>query len=108
MSITVLATLGLGEHYVIDLVLSVPYAVAIWSLVERQWMRFGMLLSIVIVWLVALREGWAILLPMPVAWLLCGMTVLAALPWRQISVPSRVAAELPSDAVCLGGALSGE
>ncbi len=84
LTMTVVATLGLGEHYVIDLILSLPYAAAIWSLVERQWKRFGVLLLLVIAWLVVLREGWAIPAPAPVVWLLCAMTGLSCLRWQEL------------------------
>jgi hypothetical protein len=79
--ITAVATLGLGEHYVIDLMLSIPYAAGIWSLGERQWKRSAVLLALVVVWLVALREGWAILMPAPAVWLLCVVTGLLSC-WR--------------------------
>jgi len=82
--VTVLATLGLGEHYVIDLILSVPYAAAIWTLAAKQWQRAGVLLAIVIAWLLTLREGWAILSPPPLVWLLCAVTILFSLPWHEL------------------------
>jgi hypothetical protein len=82
--LTVLSTLGLGEHYLIDLIVSFPYAAAIWALVEKQWQRAGALLAIVIAWLLVLREGWAIPTPAPVVWLLCVVTILCSLPWREL------------------------
>jgi PAP2 superfamily protein len=80
--LTVIATLGLGEHYVIDLILSVPFAAAVWALVEKQWKRAGVLMAILIAWLVGLREGWVIPMPVPVVWLLCGVTMLVSSPWH--------------------------
>jgi hypothetical protein len=35
IALTILATLGLGEHYAIDLIAAVPYAIAIWWMVHR-------------------------------------------------------------------------
>lgn len=35
-SLTVLATLGFGEHYVVDLVAAIPFAVVIWLVVTRK------------------------------------------------------------------------
>jgi membrane-associated phospholipid phosphatase len=82
--LTIIATLGLGEHYVIDLIVAVPYAAAIWALVEKQWQRGGAFLAIVIAWLLALRQGWAIPIPAPIMWLLCAATILASLPWHEL------------------------
>lgn len=75
---TVLATLGSGEHYVIDLVLSFPLAAGMLALVGKQWKRSGAMFAAVIIWLVALREGWAIAIPVPLVWLLSVVTVLVA------------------------------
>lgn len=77
--LTCLGTLGLGEHYVIDLVLSVPYACGLWTLVERDWRRGIVNWTVVLVWLVALREGWPLPLPSPAVWLLSAATI--ATPW---------------------------
>ena len=73
---TVLATLGLGEHYVIDLVLSFPLAAGMLALVGKQWKRSAAMFTAVIIWLVALRVGWAIAIPVPLVWLLSVVTVL--------------------------------
>ncbi len=81
---TILATLGLGEHYVIDLILSVPYAAGVWALVGKQWKRAGVLLAIVVAWLLTLREGWALPIPLPLVWLLCAVTILSSLPWHEL------------------------
>jgi hypothetical protein len=73
--LTCLATFGTGEHYVVDLVLSVPFAAGIWAVVHRQWRLAGIALVMVLTWLVALREGWALAIPPLAVWLLTGMTV---------------------------------
>jgi len=83
VGLTILATLGLGEHYVIDLILSVPYAAAIWALVGKQWERAAALLVVVVAWLLTLREGWALQLSPIVIWGLCIGTILSSLPWRE-------------------------
>ena len=82
--LTIVATLGLGEHYVIDLIVSFPYAAAIWALVEKKWQRAAVFMTIVIAWLLALREGWAIPFAPSAVWLLCAVTILASLPWREL------------------------
>jgi len=73
--LTCFATLGTGEHYVVDLVLSVPFAAAIWNTVHRQWRFAGIGLGVVLAWLVALREGWALAIPPLPAWLLIASTI---------------------------------
>jgi len=78
---TVLATLGTGEHYIIDLVLSVPFVAAILALVDREWKRAGCLFLALLVWNVSLRQGWALPLAPPAVWLLCGLT-FAVSCWR--------------------------
>jgi len=87
LGLTVVATLGLGEHYVVDLVLSVPYAAAIWAIVERRWKRAAAFLGIVIVWLLLLRGGWALDVPAAAAWLATIVTLVSPVRWRRTSVP---------------------
>jgi hypothetical protein len=38
IALTVLATLGFGEHYAIDLLLAIPFAAAVWLAVHRRRM----------------------------------------------------------------------
>jgi len=76
---TAIAILGLGEHYLIDIILAVPYTVAIWALVERQWKRAAINMAVLLAWMVALREGWALSLPLGAVWLATGATVSCAL-----------------------------
>jgi hypothetical protein len=85
--LTVLVTLGLGEHYVIDLVLGVPFAVAIDCVPYRSQRRkaYGCVL-LVLAWEFALCHGLALQLPASVALLLSCMTVAAPFaPRFQIS-----------------------
>jgi hypothetical protein len=73
--LTAVATLGIGEHYVIDLVLALPFAAGLWALVHRQW-RFGLISMVVVTaWLVALREGWALTMPPVAVWFWTGITL---------------------------------
>lgn len=75
LALTCLATLGLGEHFVIDLVVAVPFAAAIWALVHGQ-LRLAIISMVsVLAWLVALRQGWALAVPPALAWILTGMTI---------------------------------
>lgn len=73
--LTCFATLGLGEHYVIDLILSVPFATAIWALIHRRWEFGGISLLMVLAWLVALRQGWALTIPPVLVWICTGITM---------------------------------
>lgn len=75
MVLTCLATLGTGEHYVIDLILAVPFAAGIWSLVQRHWRLAAMALGEVLIWLLSLREGWVLAMPPLLAWILTALTV---------------------------------
>ncbi len=70
-----IATLGTGEHYIIDLVLSVPFTACIWALVHKQWKFAATAVIAVVVWCVALQGGLALLLPPLVAWISVGATV---------------------------------
>jgi hypothetical protein len=76
---TCLGTLGLGEHYVIDLVLAVPFATGLWALTGGKWRHAGISGMALLVWLVALREGWVLDLPRAAVWTLCAVTLSA--PW---------------------------
>lgn len=75
MAGTCIATLTTGEHYIIDLVLAVPLAAGIWALVHRQWRFAGISMIVVLAWLLALREGWALTIPPVLVWILTGMTI---------------------------------
>jgi hypothetical protein len=77
-----IATLGLGEHYVIDLVVAIPFAAAIWSLTLRQWKRTAALLAFVAVWCVVLRQGWLIGAPPLLVWALSAATLASPLAGR--------------------------
>src|SRR5262249_9373891 len=72
---TILATLGFGQHYVVDLILSVPFAAAGWALCHKQWKWGAAAALAVLIWLVALRTGWMLAVPPYAVWLLCGATI---------------------------------
>jgi hypothetical protein len=82
MALTCLSTLGTGEHYIIDLVLSVPFAAAVWALVHRQMRFAGISIVVVFAWLIALREAWALAIPPVFAWILTGLTVAPFVLYR--------------------------
>lgn len=85
--LTVLATMGLGEHYFIDLVVSLPFTVAMTAAttssvpmesIERRLALFGGG-ALTLVWLVLLRSGvnWAHVLPV-VSWLIVVATLVVS------------------------------
>jgi hypothetical protein len=77
-----IATLGMGEHYIIDLIVAIPFTACVWALVHRQ-QRFAVIsMVVVVVWLVALREGWALAIPPVLVWILTAMTIVPFMrPW---------------------------
>jgi hypothetical protein len=52
---TAVATLALGEHYLIDLVVAVPFACFTSVAVEKRWNRAALALSCVLSWMLAIR-----------------------------------------------------
>jgi hypothetical protein len=85
-----LATLGKGEHYVIDLIVAVPFAAGVWALGEGRWKRAGATLLVVFLWCMALGQGWALILPRLVAWLLSAMTVIPFVPGPEANLFGRL------------------
>jgi hypothetical protein len=53
--LTVLATLGFGEHYVVDLVAAVPYALALEAISMRRWRAIVAGMGLTLAWIAALR-----------------------------------------------------
>jgi hypothetical protein len=45
---TAFVTLATGHHYVIDLVVAVPFSGFVWAAMERRWMMAGGMLGIVV------------------------------------------------------------
>jgi len=104
-TLTLLATLGLGEHYLTDLVVAVPFAVFVQSACEKQWLRALASCALATGWVVYLRFGLPVFPPAPAqAW----AAVLATLgfsaflvgvrfPWK-VSEPANaaVAVKFPS------------
>jgi hypothetical protein len=66
---TLLATLGSGEHYLVDLVVSVPLACAVWNAFRRDKPRVALGLGLVCAWLIYLRSEAFLLCPGIVNWM---------------------------------------
>jgi len=83
---TLLATLGLGEHYLIDLVVAVPYVVCVRAvcfsragLTASRIAAFLVTGTLVALWLTFLRSGLLVHIPLLMAWGLALITVSCAL-----------------------------
>jgi hypothetical protein len=94
---TALATLGLGEHYLVDLMVAVPMGLAIQAIWLRQtsalrWVAIGIGVVMTFGWLIAFRTGAVVGVPPGmVTWMVAGLTVVvpAAVAWRLESSVSR-------------------
>jgi hypothetical protein len=93
--LTILATMGLGEHYLIDLVVAVPYALFIQSLgvpeARQKVVCAGVGLGLTAFWLLSIRYSFATLASS--TWLLVilavGTVALSLGVARRIGSPSR-------------------
>jgi hypothetical protein len=79
--VTALATLGLGEHYFIDLIVAVPFTVGVDGISDLlhdrgQRRRVYTCFSVVLLWEMALCQGWALELSAPIVWLFSIITVI--------------------------------
>jgi hypothetical protein len=103
LALTLLATLGLGEHYLIDLVVAVPFAAAALAVCAKQFGRALAAGALTLAWLVYLRFGLPAVALSPLqAWIAVLATVaigalLASartLPTRTLQIP--VSSGIPS------------
>jgi hypothetical protein len=76
--LTLLGTLASGEHYLIDLVVAVPYAAFVYAAANRHPRSAAAWLALVLAWIAALRFGlpWIAPAPLPFA-CACVATVVA-------------------------------
>jgi len=58
--LTAFATLGTGEHYLVDLIVAVPLSVAVQLVCSKRMVPAAALLALVAAWLLALRTGAAL------------------------------------------------
>jgi hypothetical protein len=79
LAFTLLATLGLGEHYFIDLVVALPFAVAAMSACAGKYRNAAIAGALTVGWIVYLRFGLPAINPSPVAaWLAVLATIVAS------------------------------
>src|SRR5207237_6690467 len=75
---TILATLGLGQHYGVDLVVAVPFAFALQKWCSGHWQenrtQLAITAGVVLMWLALMRRG--IVPPTPVMWFLALGTIV--------------------------------
>jgi hypothetical protein len=97
--LTLLATLGLGEHYLIDLVVAVPYTVCMRAacMNKAAWSRERIAAivcnaALVGLWLGLLRQGVLTGIPEWCAWSMALLTVLWAL-WLNVRIFARLRTE---------------
>jgi len=85
-AVTVLATLGSGQHYLIDLVVAIPFAVVVDLTVRREHLATATVaLGIVVVWVVLIRWAGTWLASNPwftLAFAAMSVTVPFVYPWR--------------------------
>ena len=90
LGMTFFATLGFGEHYLVDLVVAVPFAVAMqaaclesipWICLERRTACYGSG-ALTLVWMAALRFGWFPVNGTAICWTAIAVTVLLSLRWK--------------------------
>jgi hypothetical protein len=87
---TLLATLGLGEHYLIDLVVAMPFAVGVQMGCAKQWFRALGALALTIAWVLYLRYGLAAFMPSPAqAWAAVLGTLAASAILAGLRLPRR-------------------
>ena len=88
--LTALATLGLGEHYLVDLIVAPPLVAAVQAActtiaVKEKWIALASGAGITLFWLVGLRSGAAMMIaPGAPLWLLAVLSFLvpAIVLWR--------------------------
>ncbi|MDD5175485.1 MAG: fused MFS/spermidine synthase [Sterolibacterium sp.] len=94
LAMTIFTTLGLGEHYLIDLVVAIPFVLALLSVCAdtlpwsdpRRYRSLLVGLGLYFAWLVALRFGLKLFLAVPgLSWLSTIFSTLICIPfYRQL------------------------
>ena len=75
-----IATVGFGQHYLIDLIVAVPFILAVQAASERQWFPMAVNGTLTMAWLLALRyAAGALTGSVPLAWFLVIGTLVLSL-----------------------------
>jgi hypothetical protein len=96
---TALATLGSGEHYLIDLIVAVPFVTAINGLCSRIWRQAVAGFGVVLGWLALLRWGAALGLPPAANWALVIGTLVCVVFLERSKPFGRASAPVPRGAI---------
>jgi len=84
--LTGLATIGLGEHYLVDLIVAVPFAFGVQSLCLGRRRNAAISGLIALAWMFYLRLGIQYLEPVPaISWLASGITVFTPVILNRIT-----------------------
>ena len=84
LALTILATIGLGEHYCTDLIVAMPYALFIQALGTRRPLRMTCLLTgllTTVAWLVLLRYGFPLLTASSLLLRMGAVATVCVPPW---------------------------
>ncbi|HTW65629.1 MAG TPA: phosphatase PAP2 family protein [Bryobacteraceae bacterium] len=83
---TALATIGTGEHYLVDLVVSAPLVLAVTAGLRRDILRCTIGLTIVLGWLIYLRSGAFLLCSGATNWMLIAATLGTAVAAERVAL----------------------
>lgn len=99
-ALTFLATLGFGEHYLVDLIVAVPFVLLIEAICALRWerrlaLRAGVLgLGSTLTWLLILRTTLVVQLPLWACWAMVVGTIAVTVP-MQFALRRRLRAPSP-------------
>ncbi len=82
LALTALATLGFGEHYVVDLVAALPYAMALAAICNRRAGAAAIGVTLTLGWLAALRFATPLFASVAFTWAVTVGTVAIVVAWR--------------------------
>ena len=82
LALTVVATLGFGEHYVVDLVAAAPYAMALAALCAKRWRAAALAAALTLAWVAALRFETAWFASAVFTWSATLATIATVVAWR--------------------------
>ena len=85
-----IATLGFGEHYLIDLIVAVPFILAVQEASDRQWSLAAINGTLTMAWLLGLRYATGALTgSVPLAWFLVIATLVLSLGIHNFEINGR-------------------
>jgi hypothetical protein len=82
LAFTALATLGFGEHYVVDLVAALPYAMALAAICSRRIGAAAVGVALTVAWMLALRFATPLFASPVFTWAATLATLATVVAWR--------------------------